>query len=68
MQEPLLTASEVAKRLKVQTVTVYAAAAAGRIPCVRLWEGKRRALIRFRPRDIDELIQTGTVPTDSDSR
>ena len=67
MQEPLLTASEVAKRLRVQTVTVYAAAAAGRIPCVRLWEGKRRALIRFRPRDIDKLIQARMVATNSDA-
>ena len=58
-REPLLTASEVARVLKVKTVTVHAAAHDGRIPCVRLWQGRRRSLIRFRPQDIQKLIDGG---------
>jgi len=54
--EPLLMASEVARILKVKTVTVHAAATDGRLPCVRVWQGKRRALLRFRRRDIEALI------------
>ena len=54
--DSLLTAADVARRLKLRTSTVYEAAASGRIPCVRLWEGHRRALIRFRPDDIERLI------------
>ena len=56
MAESLLKADEVARLLNVKVSTVYAAAAAGRIPCVRLWEGQRRALIRFRAEDIGRLI------------
>lgn len=54
--EPLLTAEEVAPVLKVKPATVYEAAADGRIPCVRLWAGRRRALVRFRRSDIERLI------------
>ena len=61
MSSQLLTARQVAERLNVRVVTVYAAAAAGRIPCVRLWEGKRRALIRFRNEEIENLIRQRTA-------
>ena len=57
----LLTARQVADLLNVRVATVYAAAAAGRIPCVRLWEGNRRALIRFRREDIERLIRERTI-------
>ncbi len=61
---PLLTAEEVGQLLRLKAATVYEAAADGRIPCVRLWKGRRKALIRFRKSDIDNLLQkqrTGSV-------
>jgi excisionase family DNA binding protein len=57
--EPLLTATDVARVLKVKTVTVHAAAADGRIPCIRVWTGKRRSLVRFRRSDIERLLRNG---------
>ena len=65
MQEPLLTAHQVARLLNIKVVTVYAAAADGRIPSVRLWEGRRRGLVRFRPADIRALLRE---PTSSPER
>lgn len=53
----LLTADEVGRLLRLKPATVYGAAADGRIPCVRLWKGRRKALVRFRPSDIEKLIQ-----------
>jgi len=61
MSDSLIDAKEVAERLRVQLPTVYAAANDGRIPCVRLWQGKRRTLIRFRPEDIDRFIAERTT-------
>ena len=57
----LMTAAEVAQRLRVKPATVYEATAKGRIPCVRLWEGNRRALIRFKADDIERLIRERSV-------
>ena len=57
MPELLLTAQQVSRRLNIRVATVYAAAEDGRLPCVRLWEGRRRALIRFRAEEIERLIQ-----------
>ena len=57
MSDPLLTANQVAALLAVQPSTVYAAVALGKIPCVRLWKGQRRSLLRFRRQDIDRLIR-----------
>lgn len=59
----LLTAEEVAKLLNLKSSTIYDAAAHGRIPSVRLWEGRRRAVVRFRWEDIERLIKNRTVPT-----
>lgn len=56
MSEKFLTATDLARRFNVKTVTIYAAAADGRLPCVRLWEGRRRPLIRFRSEDIEKLV------------
>lgn len=53
----LMTAREVARLLRVRTTTVYEAAASGRIPAVRVWQGKRRALIRFRRADVEAILQ-----------
>ncbi len=46
----LLTAGEVAKLLNLKPSTIYDAALRGRLPCVRLWTGRRRAVVRFIPR------------------
>ena len=61
MEQPLLTPADVAARLNIRRSTVYAAAAQGKIPCVRLWKGERRALIRFRREDVERLIQERTT-------
>ena len=61
--EPLLTAEEVAPILRERPATVYEAAANGRIPCVRLWEGRKRGLVRFRRSDIENLIRQRSVGT-----
>ncbi len=61
MPDPLLTARQVAALLQVKTSTVYAAVAAGHLPHVRVWEGRRRALVRFRAEDIERVIRERTV-------
>jgi excisionase family DNA binding protein len=58
----LMTAEEVGVVLRLKAPTVYEAAADGRIPCVRLWKGRRKALVRFRREDIDRLIRDRRVP------
>ena len=58
----LLTADEVAERLRVKPATIYQAASDGRIPCIRLWAGTRRSLIRFRVDDIERLIAERRAP------
>jgi len=58
----LLTAQEVSRLLRIKSATLYQAAADGRIPCVRLWRGRRKALIRFRRTDIEHLLRGPDVP------
>ncbi len=58
----LLTAEEVAQILRLKAATIYEAAASGRIPSVRLWQGRRKALVRFRREDIERLIRERTSP------
>ena len=58
----LLTAEEVARLLRVKPATVYDAAARGRIPTVRLWEGRRKALLRFRRSEIEAFIRAKSTP------
>jgi excisionase family DNA binding protein len=55
---PLMTASEVAGLLRLKPSTVYDAALRGRIPCIRLWEGRRRAVVRFHRKDIERFLGT----------
>ena len=62
MDEQLLTADEVAARLRLKPQSVRDAAWRGKLPHVRLWQGKKKCLLRFRKRDIDELIRSRTVP------
>ena len=54
--EQLLTAKEVADLLRLAPSTVFDAAARGDLPCVRLWRGRRKSLLRFRRADIEALI------------
>jgi excisionase family DNA binding protein len=58
----LLTAAQVAKLLSLKPSTVYDAALRGRLPCVRLWEGHRRAVVRFDLEEIEKLIRGRSVP------
>jgi len=64
MDSQLITASDVARILNIQLSTVYDGVARGRIPAIKLWEGRRRPLLRFRVEDIQRLIQERTVPAD----
>jgi len=61
MKEPLLRAEDVAQLLNVRVSTIYDAAARGRIPAVRLWQGRRKALLRFRVEDIEQLVREKTI-------
>jgi len=58
----LLTAAEVSRRLRLKRSTVYQAAADGRIPCVKLWRGKKKTLLRFRATDIEAMVTARSVP------
>ena len=67
MESPLLTAEQVARVLNVKPSTVYDAVAKGRLPVVKLWEGRRRPLLRFRQEDIERLIEDRATAAGSDS-
>lgn len=58
--ETLLRAQEVAKILSVRPSTVYDLAHRGVLRCVRIAQGKRRSLIRFRPSDLERLLKERT--------
>ena len=58
----LLTAREVATRLRIKSSTLYQAVVDGRIPHIKLWQGRRKALIRFRAKDIEELLRQRSIP------
>ena len=57
--EQLLTAKEVADLVRLSPSTVFDAAARGDLPCVRLWRGRRKSVVRFRRSDIERLIEVG---------
>ena len=61
--DPLLTPEQVAEIFNVKAQTVRDAAWRGKLPCVRLWRGKKKSLLRFRRSDIEALIRERTVPT-----
>ena len=54
--DSLLLPREVAAMLRLKVNSVYAAAAAGKLPAVRLWRGRRKSLLRFRRADIEAMI------------
>lgn len=68
IDEELMVAEEVGAALRLRPATVYQAAADGRIPCVRLWTGRRRAVIRFRRRDIERIVREGGIAPSAERR
>lgn len=58
---PLVRASHVAALLDVRPSTVYEMARRGLLPHIRICQGSRRALIRFRREDIEQLIRERSV-------
>ena len=54
----LLTVKELADQLHIKSATLYAWAAGGKIPCVKL-----HGLVRFRLEDIERWIESCQVPT-----
>ena len=67
MDETLLTTAEVAKFLNVGIRTIRSAVTDRRIPHIRLWQGPRRSLLRFRLADIEQLIKERTERAKSKS-
>ncbi len=65
MDEPLLTPEQVAEIFAVKPQTIRDAVWRGKLPCVRLWTGRKKSLIRFRRADIEAFVRerTTTVPT-----
>ena len=66
--ESLLVAVDVSKILNIRPSTVYDLAHRGVLPCVRITQGKRRSLIRFRPSDLEEFIRQRAHPGQKASR
>jgi excisionase family DNA binding protein len=69
LETELLKPSEIASFLGVSRSWVYAAAKAGRIPCVRL--GGRDGPLRFVPRDVERWLENARrtwLPGDSLAR
>ena len=62
MDQELLTSEQVAKLLQLKPATVRDAAWRGKLPCVKLWSGRRKALLRFLRSDIEQLIRDRSIP------
>ena len=62
MDEPLLTPEQVAELFSVKPQTIRDAVWRGKLPCVRLWSGRRRSLIRFRRAEIERFLADSSVP------
>lgn len=62
MDDVLLTAEQVAKYFQVKPQTIRDAAWRGKLPCVRVWGGKRKTLLRFKRSEIEDFIRERTVP------
>ena len=60
--ESLLRAKDVARILNIRPSTVYDLAHRGVLRYVRITQGARRSLIRFRPSDIEQLVRDRTLP------
>lgn len=57
MQEQLLTCEQVADLLQLAPQTIRDAAWRGKIPCVRLWTGRKKTLLRFKRSEIDQFVR-----------
>lgn len=55
-EHELLTVAEVCALLRIRPSTIYEATRTGRVPCVVLWRGSRKRLLRFRRTDVEALI------------
>ncbi len=62
MDEILLTSEQVAQIVQLKPQTIRDAAWRGKIPCVRLWAGKRKTLLRFKKSEIEEFIRQRSLP------
>ena len=62
MGDSLLTSEQVADLLQVKPQTVRDAAWRGKLPCVRLWSGSKKTLLRFRLDEIKRLIEERSHP------
>ncbi len=61
MDDSLLTAEQVGALLSLKPQTVRDAAWRGKLPCIRLWTGKKKTLLRFRRSEIDQFLRDRTV-------
>jgi excisionase family DNA binding protein len=62
--KPLLRVQEVAALLSLRVSTIYDLCYRGVIPHVRLAQGRRRALVRFREEDIEEFLRERARPAE----
>ena len=62
MDDQLLTSDQVGQMLGLKPQTVRDAAWRGRLPCVRLWSGRKKTLLRFQRSAIEAFIRERTVP------
>lgn len=53
----LLTAAEIAKRLRISTTAVYALCAAGDLKCYWIGTGKKRRRVRFSEQQYAEYLE-----------
>lgn len=63
MDDRLLTSEQVAELLALKPQTVRDAAWRGKLPCIRLWAGKKKTLLRFERSAIEALIRERAVPS-----
>ena len=61
IMDRLIKATDVAELLNVRPATVYALVQRGVLPHVRISEGAKRPLLRFRLTDIERFLCTRTV-------
>ena len=61
LQEPLLTAEQIAQILNVQKSTIYGWVQIGYIPCFRLGTGKKKPLVRFSLSQVQEWLKEKEV-------
>ena len=59
--DSLLRAQDIARILNVRPSTIYSLVHRGIIPHIRIAQGSRRSLIRFRASDLEELLRERTV-------